>query len=782
MGKRIRGWSRLAFCLALGVGQLAACSSDRSDPKEQTKNTGKLSLALEATAPSGRTYRLRDAFFEIIDLRSGSTAAFVSSEDFPANAREISTIVLTGNYTVRLHEGWFIERVDSGGGTGGTAGTTAGTAGIAGAIGIGGEGTGDDDDFPFAGFAGDDGTGGVSGKGGSGGRGGTTAGRGGAPSTGGTGSSSGTRVDAHLLSDALQFFQLFGGDEAFIVYTFQIGGEVIDFTRGRVRIGIDIIEDPSVCVPPDGVLDPERVLMEVNTQALANIDLLSVLDALGRNEGMNENGLDLYHQIVDSYATADQGRLASAIHCGDETTGGVPTLNGYPIECNRIERFQFDNLSEFFPTAFVNRLDLMPQNGAHCGQQRVIFANNAQNRMFMILEAQIPNPHPELGTEGCVPLARFWAEQNDISDPFERGIRLSEAFLFGSPELAEFGFGPFYTATNLTVGSGQIRTNQFDQSPWTLREFKLAENGEEVVAVPFPTAEAPNGALWNENSGLPQGAECRENFLSALDGLLTDDPAQMSFVVDQACKDAESRNDFSQDYSSQLSQGFREELEARLVGTGLDADDIANRAQFAGSCIGCHEEAAGRFLGRNVFAPFSNGFVHVQEFAVECQNGSFCFQPSPALRNTFLPSRLQVLGQILDEPIIDDPCDNTGGTSGSGGFGGTFTTGGNGMGGAVIAGGAGGRMGFGGSGVAGAGPGGAMNAGGRFGGMAGAATTGGRAAGGAPSMDAGAPAPAVELELPPSDEPVDDMQEHDAEIREQYGEKTVSGRSARSTH
>jgi hypothetical protein len=744
MGRRNRVWSRLAFAAALGVAQLAACSSDRSDPREQTKTTGKVSVALEATAQSGRVYRLRDAFFEVVEVRTGRTVEFLSSEDFPASAREISTILLTGNYTLRLHEGWFIERIDGGGGTGGGAG-------VGGSFGFGGEGgIGEEGGFGTAGIAGRGGTGAV----------------------GGSGNGSGVRVDAHLLSDAVQFFSLFGGDEAFVIYSFQIGGEIVDFRRGRLRIGIDVVEDPSVCVPPEGVLDPERVLIEINTEALANMDLRTVLNALGANEGMSTNGLDLYHQIIDSYATADQGRLMGGIHCGDETTNGEPTLNGYPIECNRVERFQFDNIDEFFATAFMNRIDLMPENAAHCGQQRMIFANNAQNRMFVIVEAQIPNPRPELGVEGCRPLARFWANANAIDNPFVRGARLEEAFLVGHPELEEAGFGPFFTGTNLTVGSGQIRTNQFDQDPWTLREFKLAQNGDELVAIPFPTAEAPNGGLWNEASGLPQGPECRENFLSALQGLLTDDPAQMSFVVDQACKDAESRNDFSQAYANQLSDGFREELELRLAGTGLSADDIANRAHFAGSCIGCHQEATGTFLGNGVFSPFSNGFVHVQEFPVECQNGSFCFQASPALRSTFLPSRLQTLGRILDEPIIDDPCDNNGGTGGAGGFGGTSGFGGmpttGGSAGAVIGGaGAGGRMG------------GGAGGGGRMGGGAGSFGTSGSAG---TSMGGSGGTPDVEIELPPADQPVDEMEERDQEIRENYGERTVSGRSARSTH
>jgi hypothetical protein len=90
MGRRNRVWSRLAFAMAIGVAQLAACSSDRGDPHEQTKNTGKVSLALEATAQSGRVYRLRDALFEIIEVRTGRTVEFLSSEDFPASARESS--------------------------------------------------------------------------------------------------------------------------------------------------------------------------------------------------------------------------------------------------------------------------------------------------------------------------------------------------------------------------------------------------------------------------------------------------------------------------------------------------------------------------------------------------------------------------------------------------------------------------------------------------------------------------------------------------------------------
>jgi hypothetical protein len=44
------------------------------------------------------------------------------------------------------------------------------------------------------------------------------------------------------------------------------------------------------------------------------------------------------------------------------------------------------------------------------------------------------------------------------------------------------------------------------------------------------------------------------------------------------------------------------------------------------------------------------------------------------------------------------------------------------------------------------------------------------------------PAPAIVIELPSVDEPVAQMQEEDAEIREEYGDLTLSGRSAKVTH
>ena len=762
----MRSGSRLAFIFGLGIAPMTSCSSDPNP--SNVAATGTLGLPLQAVGRSGAVYRLRDAFFEIIDRRDGDFVAFLSGDDAPLESPELREVLETGNYTVTLLDGWHIERVSRGsGGAGGAAGEGAGGFGNFGGDDSGGFGNfGGDDSGGFGNFGGDDtGVGGAvdEGSGGSGfpskgGKGGTS-GKGGSPGKGFAGSSGtgtpgevGVIVEAQLVSDQIQPFSIEGFSDSFVTYTFHVGEEELDFDHGRLHIGIDIIESDTECEMPEGVLDPNRVLLELNVDAVNQVQLFDVFQALSKNGEVTGDPNRLYGELIDSYASAENARLEDAIHCGDETTNGNPSLNGYPITCDRQERFQFDNMFGFFPMAFVNRLDLAPANGAHCGQQRMIFGNNLQRRMFMILEAQIPNPQPELGIQGCAPLAQFWLDQNEIDDPFERGLRLARAFLVGAPELERFGFGPFYTPTNLTVGSGQIRTNQFDQDPWTLREFKLGLDGESLTVIPFPTAESPNGALWNEDSELEQGPGCRESFVNALGGLLTNDPAAMSFVVDNACKDAESRNDGSENYNAQLSDGFREVLDSIGSDFGLDGSDLANRAQFAGSCIGCHAEANGRFLGQGVVAPFSNDFVHVAESVNQCEGfdeDGVCFQESPALRDVFLPSRLQVLANVLQIPVIENPCDGAGGAPGTGG---------------------------------GPSVGGSVGTAGSFG-TGGFGTAGTTAAGGGPGIPFPSdPAPEVEIELPSASDPIDVLEARDAEIREVYGDLTLSGKSAQSTH
>jgi hypothetical protein len=132
------------------------------------------------------------------------------------------------------------------------------------------------------------------------------------------------------------------------------------------------------------------------------------------------------------------------------------------------------------------------------------------------------------------------------------------------------------------------------------------------------------------------------------------------------------------------------------------------------------------FLGDGLIAPSSNDFVHVSEFATPCESepGS-CFLPSPALRESFLPSRLRMLGRVLNIPIVDDPCTGASGGSGGSGMGGFPGTGG--------------------------------------------------------EEDPG-PAPDIDISLPSAEDSIVELQAEEAAIRDQYGEFTLSGKSAKSTH
>jgi hypothetical protein len=460
-------------------------------------------------------------------------------------------------------------------------------------------------------------------------------------------------VQAFLESPQVQFFDIQSDQETFVRYDFQVDGRRVSFgPPGRLIVGFNVREREGGA--PNG-LNPRRSLIETNQTAVKSFSLTAALRAIQVNSGVTADPETLYRQIIDSYASAANGKEPTATHCGDETTDGSPSLNGFPILCDRLEARQIDNLPQWFPIASVNRVDLAPADGANCGQQRLIFANNApigNGRMFMIIEAQIPNPHPECGVAACRPLGDFWARQSDMSDAFSRGERLAAAFLTGDSDLAAAGFKPFLDVANLSVGTGSIRTNNFDDFEWTLRQFKLMTDAGNSRAIPFPDTDAPHGELWNDLSTLPAGAQCRQSFLTALDSLLSDDPAEMAFPVDDTCYDSESPNDFfTQNYPLHLGSGggkFRDLLQTRLAGTGLTPEDIATRAQFAGSCMGCHEEANGASLGRGVSAPFSNGFVQVDEqFTENCGDGSQCFNASPALKQVFLPRRQRSLETLL---------------------------------------------------------------------------------------------------------------------------------------
>ncbi|MEM7156699.1 MAG: hypothetical protein AAF799_27875 [Myxococcota bacterium] len=365
---------------------------------------------------------------------------------------------------------------------------------------------------------------------------------------------------------------------------------------------------------PDQVFDVDsrRSLFETHQDALTPFTMESVLHAVSVNAGLVSQPATTHDQFVDTYNPGPGLDLGG--HCDDEVAfDGTDGLNGYPHECGRAEGNQIGNMGEWFPIAAVNRFDLAPSDGSNCGEARLVMANNAANRMFVIFEAQIPNPDPECGISACAPVQEFWASLTDIDDPAARADELRMAYMDGHPDLDAAGFGPFLSKGNLTFGTGQIRTNNFDQFPWSLREFKaiavteevaiggggikptpvpgpgpvleqevqmgLAADGSAPAAAPapfpqpvplpqplpvsinvlrlvqVPVAANPFGELWNDNLSLPESDACQDAIVDTVQHLMTDNPNLMGVSVPHECLAAESPDEFVQQYHLQLANG-----------------------------------------------------------------------------------------------------------------------------------------------------------------------------------------------------------------------------------
>jgi hypothetical protein len=104
------------------TGLLAGCSGGEGSPEAH----GTLSVPLSTQGPSGTTYRLRDATFEIRNQYyyysnaggeggggSSPQVITVSSESDP-DASSISVNIERGYYYVRLRPGWRMEKVEGG--------------------------------------------------------------------------------------------------------------------------------------------------------------------------------------------------------------------------------------------------------------------------------------------------------------------------------------------------------------------------------------------------------------------------------------------------------------------------------------------------------------------------------------------------------------------------------------------------------------------------------------------------------------------------------------------
>ncbi|MEQ9499595.1 MAG: hypothetical protein RIT81_22100 [Deltaproteobacteria bacterium] len=413
--------------------------------------------------------------------------------------------------------------------------------------------------------------------------------------------------------------------------------------------------DAITALPPDAPqnlsaaqLRVERSMIVTDAAALAHFPLRRVMNTIAASEPeTTTNGTRLFRKLWAAQRARGGNDADRLFFCDD--VGGA--LGDQSVTCPRAEAsLENDAPDAFIPTALVNRFDLAPTNGANCGEYRIVYAMPRApfsfGRNFMIFEAVLPNPNPSRGLEGCRPVANFWARQSRINNANTRANRLRRFYYSGIDgfepviERTHYGLRRTYELPNGRRRArrwGQIRTNEFIQAPWMLREFKLNVSCDsascDLLAQPVRTVDTPQIDLWDGSD-----AQYNADFVDKIGRLLPADnrPESLSLV-------SSGRYDMAEDdvvgKSYSPSGALRSAINAALRerGSGLNANQIGRRVQTQ-TCAGCHQLSNGVALGGGMGSwPSSLGFVHIDENS----------RLSSALTTVFIPHRQGVLADYL---------------------------------------------------------------------------------------------------------------------------------------
>lgn len=427
-------------------------------------------------------------------------------------------------------------------------------------------------------------------------------------------------------------------------------------------------------------IDARRSLAVTEQPILGRFSLERVLTQLVLQSGVpGVTPVSLFQQWWD---TQNPGPgLDAGPHCDDEVDATLGTvLNGYPYFCRpapsegvqaSCDPFAPGSPCEYKPIGLFNRFDLAPENGANCGEYRIIYgkvsgATDNRDRATLIFEAVMPNPLPYQGIKGCSKLVESWADLTQEDDLEARADAL-EAFYFegkgNSPpvvSVTHFGDNP--------DDWGQIRTNQFvdPETGWSLREYKLrrtcsGSSCDTLRVVPVTAKTNAFGGLFDPASTLPLAADFRAYFPTQVASLAASDLSGITLSVPDDYNTGQSQASgataIEMKYLEQLTvdpSALRSAIEGELtaLGSSLTVEDIALRAQ-ANTCAGCHRLNDDVAIGGGLVWPASLRFVHVSDRETEEVDGVTRTLLSPALLDVFLPHRKTVVEDFLnDKPKV----------------------------------------------------------------------------------------------------------------------------------
>lgn len=420
-------------------------------------------------------------------------------------------------------------------------------------------------------------------------------------------------------------------------------------------------------------LDVRRSLAVTDVAILQRFTFERVMDHLARSARVRGlRGIDLFRQW---WSTQNPAGPAPGPHCDDEVDAyGRTLLNSFPYDCrpppSEGAQAACESLSDpacaYVPIGLFNRFDLAPDDGANCGEHRIIFAKQSGqsdpfDRNLVIFEAVVPNPRPQHGLAGCRRLIEEWAALSVIDGVEQRAARLERMYFQGVASYR--GVLDFENFGDNPQGSGQIRTNQFmvRSAPfiWTLREFKTTRScaGRDCTATLRPVTDKNNpiGLLFGDpadpRARAFQEQLVRDNLSLLAQTRLTDIAMVTPDVFDSGQSHSSGSNEL--DYLTPLAtqrSGVRLAIYRELgrLGSGVTPEQLVERARTQ-TCAGCHQLSNNRELGDGLFWPPSLGFVHVSEVDPETVDGVERYRISALLTSSFLPLRARVMFDYLKE-------------------------------------------------------------------------------------------------------------------------------------
>lgn len=413
-------------------------------------------------------------------------------------------------------------------------------------------------------------------------------------------------------------------------------------------------------------LRPERSVIETNPDALASISFERVLE-----RATGEDSAYVYEAYALSFAERSDDQGFPGPRCDDESpsSDGASSLNGFTVPCPAEAANLYWQLTAWKPLSITNRFDLAPAGGENCGEQHVGFFYDTSGsgqpefplQAYLRFAAVIANPAPELGLEGCRPLIDFWASlgRSEYDGPGDRasalelgflGTSLSSTVSEASPEiraLLDHGFQPLISPAHFGhVGRLQL-LYLGDKGDWHFFEHALVSSKEGFVLRRPLTQTLPVAALLDDH---PKHEQCVSELLSSISGLLNEDANLLRLDIDPACFDASNSTLDTTLVDGLHSTPLGSDLQAQLddhmnhyyPSLGLAGRDMALRAEFAGTCSGCHNMPDSIWSNPSSVSHVSRN--RMQACAASGPDATRrCYARSPLLDTIFIPHWLGVL-------------------------------------------------------------------------------------------------------------------------------------------